>query len=130
LRGFQVMLRDLFVFTSVIAAVVALARYFEPPRLRSGEMLFLIFEGIMLALVASAGVWSALARARWPLRITVLILACIFSEAHWPFVHTQVIPKSLWWHLAAHSLVAVIVATTLLVLRLHGYRIRRVASKS
>jgi len=130
LRGFQVMLRDLFVFTSAIAAFVAVARFFEPPRPSSWETPFLICEGAMLALVTAAAAWSALARARWPLRGSVLILACISSEAHWPFFHTHVDPDSLWWYLAAHSLVAVIVATTLLVFRVHGYRIRTVATES
>ena len=129
-HGFQVMLRDLFVFTSAIAAFVAVARFFEPPRLDSWETLFLICEGAMFALVAGAGTWSALARARWPLRAMVLIMACILSEAHWPFLHTYLSLEPLWWYLSAHSLVAVIVATTLLVFRVHGYRIRTVATES
>ena len=84
----------------------------------------------MLGLVAAAAAWSALACARWPLRGLVLILACILSEAHWPFFHTYPILEPFWWYLAAHTVVAVIVATTLLVFRFHGYRIRMVASKS
>jgi len=123
-RGSQVTLRDLFVFTLAIAAFVAVARFSEPPYLRWRETLFLICEGAMFALVAAAGAWSALSRARWPLRAVVMPLACILSEAHWPFFHTYRTLESLWWYLAAHSLVAVIVATTLLVFRVHGYRIR------
>ena len=74
-RGSQVLLRDLFVFTAASAAFVAVARFFEAPYLDLRETLFLICEGAMLALVAAAGAWVALACAagrsgpwfsRWP----------------------------------------------------------------
>jgi hypothetical protein len=123
-RGSQVLLRDLFVFTAASAAFVAVARFFEAPYLDLRATLFLICEGAMLALVAAAGAWVALARARWPLRALVFPLACILSGAHWLFFHVDWFVEPAWWCLVAHSLVAVIVATTLFVFRVHGYRIR------
>jgi len=114
-RGSQVLLRDLFLFTTASAAFVAVARFFEAPHLDFRETLFLICEGAMLALVAAAGAWVALAPARWPLRALVFPLACILSGAHGLFFHVDWFAGPAWWYLTFHSLVAVIVATTLLV---------------
>ncbi|MCU0875549.1 MAG: hypothetical protein MUE50_24730, partial [Pirellulaceae bacterium] len=124
-RGSQVLLRDLFIFTTANAAFIAVNRSFWAFHLEPRDALFLICEGAMLALVSAAGAWVALARVRWPFRALVLPLACIGSVSHWPFFHTDWMEAPPWWYLAAHSAVAVIIATTLLVFRLHGYRIRR-----
>ncbi len=124
-RGSQILLRDLFIFTTAIAAFVAVNRPFWAFHLAPRAALILICEGAMLALVSAAGAWVALARVRWPFRALVLPLACIGSVSHWPFFLKDWIETPPWWYLAAHSAVAVIIATTLFVFRLHGYRIRR-----
>jgi len=124
-RRFQVTLRDLLVFTLAIAVFVAVARFFEPPYLGWQKTLFLICEGAMFAMLAAIGAWSALSRARWPVRVAVLILACVFSAAHWPLFQTYQRLGESWFYLSAHVLVAFIVVATLLIFRFHGNRIRK-----
>jgi hypothetical protein len=124
-RGSQILLRDLFIFTTAIAAFVAVNRSFWAFHLDSRRALFLICEGAMLALVSAAAAWVALARVRRPFRALVFPLACIGSVSHSAFFLKDWIEAPPWWYLAAHSAVAMIIATTLLVFRLHGYRIRR-----
>jgi hypothetical protein len=149
-RGSRVMLRDLFVFMAAIAACLAVVRFFKPSdylRLWDGSMAgnpmfvasfyrwrltkvsYLACEGVMFAIAAAAGAWFALAPSRWLLRAMVVILACLTTELPWWFFQKVLSLESWWQHLAAHSLVAVIVATILLVFRFHGYRIRMGAAE-
>lgn len=135
LRSSAVPIRDLFLLTTVIAALMALGRLVPPAMQVSVQMVANLL--VLVVSVTLTGLFASrvgLSCRRFSARVITLLIATVIAMAlplawtaiyqGWPAVLSPDF-GFLWWELRLHTSTAVVTAVCLYAFRLRGWRLAR-----
>ncbi len=135
LRSSAVPIRDLFLLTTVLAALMALGRLVPPAMQVSVQMVANLL--VLVVSVTLTGLFASrvgLSQRRFSARVITLFVAAMIAMAlplawtalyqGWPAVLSPDV-GFLWWELRLHTSTAVVTAVCLYAFRLRGWRLAR-----
>lgn len=137
----QFSIRHLLIATTVVAVLVPVVQGLlrsSSPWMGAGQWLHASVDGVVLALVSLAALWTALGTGRWPIKLLVFVLLAVAAGGglHWleataryrysfsPYM-SQPLTEAGWRWTPWALLTGAFLAGMLLVLRATGFRLAR-----
>jgi len=119
----QLPLKDALLWTAATALLFTVARFLSPHVLSFGDLFYLIAMGFFLAVTATVGIVSALGRHLFlaiPLAYAIAAGSGSVASVVWDFLGNR-------WSMCLQLSTITATIFSLLVFRVHGYRLKRIA---